>query len=145
MQLFAQAIDENQFAQAAQNENENEKETKNKTKKRKTETTTNWPLGKLSLKPGCRYYFNGKQTYFNFNASQGGERFKKKKGAKCSIKSKSPQRKCKIRQRRSRNRNGNSNIQTGAGGVANGVVRASVSYSVPGSSRYALSGMISHG
>lgn len=145
MQLFAQAIDENQFAQAAQNENENEKETKNKNKKRKTETTTNWPLGKLSLKPGCRYYFNGKQTYFNFNASQGGERFKKKKGqqgskrAKCSIKSKSPQRKCKIRQRRSRN--GNSIIQTGAGGVANGVVRASVSYSVPGSSRYALSGM----
>lgn len=32
MQLFAQAIDENQFAQAAQNENENEKETKIKTK-----------------------------------------------------------------------------------------------------------------
>lgn len=63
------------------------------------------------------------------------------KRAKCSIKSKSPQRKCKIRERRSKNRNGNSIIQTGAGGVANGVVHASVSYSVPGSSRYALSGM----
>lgn len=77
MQLFAQAIDENQFAQAAQNE-QNEKRDKNKNKKTENGTTTNWPLGKLSLKPGCRYYFNGKQTYFNFNASQGGERFEKK-------------------------------------------------------------------
>lgn len=58
--------------------NKIKKRDKNKNKKTENGTTTNWPLGKLSLKPGCRYYFNGKQTYFNFNASQGGERFEKK-------------------------------------------------------------------
>lgn len=84
-----------------QNENETERQSDKKIKagQGRTQTTTNWPhailkggweghwqiVFKARLSTHSRYYFNSKQTYFNFNASLWrGDSNKRKKGHKTS-------------------------------------------------------------
>lgn len=97
---FLPAIDENQFAQAAKWKRNKKQERQKKIKARQAGhkqqqigRMRHWKegtedTGKLSLKPGCRhscYYFNSKQTYFNFNARLWrGDSNKRKKGHKAS-------------------------------------------------------------
>lgn len=100
MQLFCPAIDENQFAQAAKRK-WNGKAERQKNKSRTRQDTNNNKLAACDTKGGwgghwqivfkarlsthSRYYFNSKQTYFNFNARLWrGDSNKRKKGHKTS-------------------------------------------------------------
>lgn len=121
-----------------QNENETERQSDKKIKagQGRTQTTTNWPhailkggrasgvghwqiVFKARLSTHSRYYFNSKQTYFNFNARLWrGDSNKRKKGHKTSEmlnQIKVPATKCKIRQR-TRNSNSCRNCRGRKGG-----------------------------
>lgn len=79
MQLFAQAIDENQFAQAAQNENENEKETKIKTKKTKNRNNNKLAAWQIVFKARLSLLFQWQTDIFQFQCQSGWREIQKKK------------------------------------------------------------------